>query len=412
MNKTLQVLRHEVITTVLRASFIVTAIGIPLITTLVFFGVSAINRRSPGSLSALTSGSPAEQSQQQPEGYVDEGGLIRIIPPSVPKSALVSFPDQPSAHQALVDGQIRAYYMIPEDYIAKGNLYYIRPDFNPLTAFDQAETMKRILRINLLGGNEQLANQSQFPFNMEVVLLAPASQRPEDNMLTFFLPYGVMLLFYIIIMVSSSLMLSSVTKEKENRVMEILMSTVAPRQLLTGKIVGLGIAGLLQAFLWILTSYLLLSASGNAFQLPAAFQLSPSIVAWGLIFFVLGYAVYASLMAAIGALVPNLREASQATFIVILPLLVPMMLISSLVDQPNGMLATFFSMFPLTSPVMMVTRMAATSVPLWQIVLSAGLLALTAVFIVRAVSNMFRAQYLLSGQPFSVKLLFNALSGR
>jgi ABC-2 type transport system permease protein len=338
--------------------------------------------------------------------------LIHTFPSWLKTGTLVAFPDQPAASQALEVGQIRAYYVIPGDYVATGDIFYVRPDFNPLTAFDQGDTMKRLLRLNLLGGNEKLADQSQYPLNMEIVLLAPASQRPEDNMLTFYLPYGVMMLFYIIIMVSSSLLLSSVTKEKENRVMEILMSTLTSRQLLAGKITGLGIAGLLQAFLWMLTGFLLLRASGSVFQLLAAFQLPPSIVAWGLLFFVLGYAVYASLMAAIGALVPNLREASQATFIVILPLLVPMMLISTLVDQPNGALAIFFSLFPLTSPVMMVTRMAATSVPFWQAALSVFLLALTAVFIVRAVANMFSAQTLLSGQPFSVRHFINALAGR
>jgi len=412
MSKTLQVLRFEVVTTVMRRSFLLTVIGIPIITGLIFSGVAAINRRSPESLSALTSGLAADQSENLPEGYVDESGLIQSLPSSVPQGELQAFPDQQAAHQALEAGRIRNYYVIPADYIKTGNVLYIRPDFNPLTAFDQAGWMRWVLRVNLLGGDEKLANQSQSPFNLEVVLLEADSQRDENNMLTFFLPYGVTLLFYIILLVSSSLLLNNITKEKENRVIEILMSTVTPHQLLAGKIIGLGLAGLLQAVFWILTGYLLLRSSGTAFQLPAAFLLPPSFVIWGLLFFVLGYAEYASLMAAIGALVPNLKEASQATFIVIIPLVIPMMFMSAMVDQPNGAMAIFFSLFPLTSPVSMMTRMAATSVPLWQMVLSAGLLALTAVFIIRAVANMFRAQTLLSGQPFSVKRFISALAGR
>ena len=94
-----------------------------------------------------------------------------------------------------------------------------------------------------------------------------------------------------------------------------------PRQMLEGKIVGLGLLGLLQMVIWAGTSYSLLRVSGRTFSLPAGFMLSPTILIWGVVFFSLGYAIYASLMAGLGALVPNLREASQAVFLVIWPLM-------------------------------------------------------------------------------------------
>lgn len=117
-------------------------------------------------------------------------------------------------------------------------------------------------------------------------------------------------------------------------------------------------------------------------------------------------------MAGIGALVPNLREASQATFLVILPLIIPLMFISLLINRPESTVALVLSLFPLTSPVAMMTRLAATPVPFWQLGLAAVLQALTAIFIVRLVSGMFRAQNLLSGQPFSIKVFLRALAGK
>ncbi len=242
--------------------------------------------------------------------------------------------------------------------------------------------------------------------------LSAAPQRAESNMLTFFLPYAVTMLFYIIILSAASLLLSSVAKEKENRMMEILLVSVTPRQLLTGKIVALGMVGLLQTIVWVGTGRLLLARSGTTFNLPIAFQLPPSFLFWGLIFFLLGYAVYASLMAGLGALVPNLREASQATIVVIFPLIIPIVLLSVLINDPNSTLAVILSLFPLTSPVAMMTRLSAGNVPLWQTTLSAVLLAVTAVMIVRSVARMFRAQTILSGQPFSRKLFFSTLFGR
>jgi ABC-2 type transport system permease protein len=207
-------------------------------------------------------------------------------------------------------------------------------------------------------------------------------------------------------------LLSSITKEKENRVIEVLMLSATPRQLLLGKIIGLGIAGLIQTVLWVGTGYTLLRLSGQTFQLPAIFQLPPSFLVWGLVFFVLGYAVYGGLMAGIGALVPNLREASQATIILVIPLIIPLMFISVLIEEPHSTFGVVTSLFPLTAPVVMMTRLASGGVPWWQPPLASVLLLATAYLIILAVARMFHAQTILSGQPFNVKRYLLALVGR
>jgi ABC-2 type transport system permease protein len=414
VNKTWKVLRYELINTLSRRSFLVVAFILPLASSLLFVGVAALNRSSPETLTSVIGTLPQQGGvSQEAEGYVDLSGLVQTIPETVPPGSLVAFADEAAARQALAQEQISAFYIIPADYLQRGELIYIRPDFNPLSAFDQAGLMRWVLRVNLLGGDWQLANQATNPLQLEVTLLdAGASDRDQNNPLTFFLPYAVTLLYYVLILMSSSLLLNSVTKEKENRVLEILMSSASPRQLLTGKITGLGIASLIQAVIWVGTSFVILRLAGRSFDIPQAFQLPLSFLVWGVIFFVLGYAVYASLMASVGALAPNLREASQATFIVIIPMVIPLMMISIIINDPNGTLATILSLFPLTAPVTMMTRLAAINVPLWQTALSAILLGVTAVWIVRTVANMFRAQTLLSGLPFSPKRLFQALSGK
>jgi ABC-2 type transport system permease protein len=410
MNKTWLVLRHEIINTLSRPSFLFAMFGIPIIGAVVFMVAGQLNKANPAqNLLAQLIGSPPTTLA---EGYVDQSGIIKEIPASVQPGLLVAFPDEASASQTLADGQISGYYIIPPDYIQAGKITYIRSDFNPLTSSGQSGLLEWILNVNLLGGNTQLATLVNGPSNLQKVSLSPAPQRDENNMLTFFLPYAVTMLFYIILLSAASLLLSSVTKEKENRVMEILMVSVTPRQLLTGKIVALGLIGLLQTIVWVGTGRLLLARSGTTFNLPIAFQLPASFLIWGVIFFLLGYAVYASLMAGLGALVPNLREASQATILVIFPLIIPVVLLSILINDPHGLLATILSLFPLTSPVAMMTRLAAGGVPFWQTLLAAALLAVTALLVVRSVARMFRAQTILSGQPFSRKVFFNALFGR
>jgi ABC-2 type transport system permease protein len=249
--------------------------------------------------------------------------------------------------------------------------------------------------------------------DVQVKALAPLkTERDGENPLAFYVPYATMMLTYVVIVMSASLLLNSVTDEKKNRVMEILLVSVSPRQMLTGKIVGLGILGLLQAVIWVGTGYALLRIAGRAFSLPSEFQLPASMLMWGIVFILLGFAVYASQMAGLGAVAPNLHEASQATIVVIWPMLVPLLFLVSLIESPNGPLAIGLSLFPLTAPPAMMARLAVGDVPFWQPVLAAVLMVVAAAVIVRAVAAIFQAQTLLSGQPMSLKRYYRTLLGR
>jgi ABC-2 type transport system permease protein len=410
MKKTLLVLRNEILTAVTRKSFLFTAFGLPLIAVLIFLGASALRGDA---LSEFTgSGATSDKSELQVEGYVDHSGLIQAIPEDIPSDNLVAYPDEASAHQALRAGEVSAYYVIPADYVESGDLIYINPDYNWTSNKGQSWVMVRTITANLLDNEPERIEEFWNVMDVEVNALAPTQERDETNPLTFAVPYATMIIFYVVIIMSSSLLLNSVTVEKQNRVMEILMSSITPGQLLAGKIIGLGITGLLQTVIWFGTSYTLLRLSGRTFNLPQGFDIPPSILLWGIVFFLLGYAVYASLMAALGALVPNLKEGSQATIIVIWPTIVPMFLISVLIKQPHGALATALSLFPLTAPMTMMLRLSVGGVPWWQPPLAVGLLLITVYFILRAVAGVFRAQHLLSGQSFSVTRYLGALLGR
>ena len=409
MNKTLLVLRHEITTILTRPSFLFAVFGLPIIGALIFFIAGQLNKANP-SQNVLTQLLSNPQTVEA-EGYIDLGGIIKEVPSSIPAELFIRYPDEASARQALTDGKISGFYIIAPDYVQTGKITAIRTNFNPVSV-GGGNIVEYVIKVNLLGGNAQMAALLDGPTQLNQESLSQAPQRQESNLLTFFLPYAVTMLFYIIILSSASLLLSSVTKEKQNRVIEILMVSVTPRQLLTGKIAGLGLLGLLQTIVWVGTGRILLAQSGTTFNLSAAFQLPPSFLIWALVFFLLGYAVYASLMAGLGALVPNMREASQATFLVIFPLIIPIFLLSILINDPNGILAIVLSLFPFTAPVAMMLRLSAITVPIWQTILSAVLLAATAVLVVRAVARMFHAQSLLSGQPFSRKLFLDALLGR
>jgi ABC-2 type transport system permease protein len=214
------------------------------------------------------------------------------------------------------------------------------------------------------------------------------------------------MLFMIVMLTASSYLMQTVTTEKETRVMEVLMSSISPTQLLAGKIGGLGLVGFVQMVLWLISSLSALTF------IPAAAGLgtvSPESVLVAIVYFVLGYFIYASLMAGLGALMPGSREAAQYTFFILLPLIAPLYIISAILLEPNGPLAVALSLFPLSAPVVMVMRVTATDVPFIEVLIGAVLMAITAVVVVVLAARLFRAQALLRGTKPSLKEVVMAL---
>ena len=121
-----------------------------------------------------------------------------------------------------------------------------------------------------------------------------------------------------------------------------------------------------------------------------------SMRGWGIAYFVLGFLTYASVMAGLGSIAPSAREAGQFTFLVLLPLMVPLWLNAIILREPNGTLATVLSLFPLSSPVSMPTRLMTAAVPAWQPVTGLVLLMLTAWGVIRLSARLFSADNLLS----------------
>lgn len=409
MNKTLQVFLNELKTTVWRKSFIITLLAVPLIGMIVTLLLG--NRSESSNVSTLLIKLTDTKETSSKVGLVDETSIVENIPDDYIDSILL-FETQYDASQALTKNRIKVFYVIPSDYIEMGEIVVYRPDFNPLSAGEDNNKIEDIIKMNLLKDQGQIANLVNSYPNFEMEILNSEPQRDPSHQLTFFLPYIVTFLFYIVILTSASLMLNSVTNEKSNRVIEILLTSITPLQLLTGKFFALGLTGLLQTIVWSGSGLLLLRLAGNSLSLPVEFQLPASILFWGVIFFICGYALFASLMAGIGALVSNVREASQATTIIVIPLVIPLMLLSPIIEKPNGALSVFFSLFPFTSPVTMMTRLSAGNVPVWQLLLAVGILVFCSIWVIKSISRLFQAQYLLSGKEFKLKTFINILVGR
>ena len=131
-----------------------------------------------------------------------------------------------------------------------------------------------------------------------------------------------------------------------------------------------------------------------------------------MVYALLGYAMYGSQMAGLGALVPDIKDSRGLTFVVLSPLIIVYLFLTIIVTRPDGIIAVVLSMFPLTAPVAMITRMAATEVPAWQAFLSALLQIIAVVIIVRLAARLFHAQTLLSGQPAGIRRFYAVMFGK
>jgi ABC-2 type transport system permease protein len=178
---------------------------------------------------------------------------------------------------------------------------------------------------------------------------------------------------------------------------EIMLSSVRPTALLAGKILAMGLLALLQIVALAGTFVFLLSQAGNVFDQLGSIDIDPVSLAIMSVYFVLGFLLFGSFMAAIGALSTSVRESQNFVIVVTLPAAVPFFFLSLFAEEPNGTLALALSMFPLTAPLSMTMRVAITDVPVGQLALSLFLLVLGVMFAIWLAGRLFRVNTLLAG---------------
>lgn len=371
MNKTLLVMRQELITTFSRPAYLFFAFGVPVLAVLILGAVKLIQGRSDPDPVANPAGSQGQQLDV--EGFVDYAGLIQTVSEDL-QDYLLPYENEAQAKAALEAGQISAYYIIPADYIASGEVDYIFPNDKSYLSDGQKWVIKWTLNLNLLAGDLELADRIWNPvWEMQTRSVTPefgaaaASKddcsRPgaacESNELIRMIPSLLVVIFFIAFMSSSSMLFNAIGAEKENRTIELLLLSINPRQLLAGKTLALGTAGLLQTITWLIAIFISFNMGGSTMSLPVDFRFPVEIVAWSMVFFIGGFALYASLMAGAGALVPKMKEAGIANFIAMSPLFLGYIfgILAPIADATGSVLLVVLSIFPLTSPVVMVMRL-------------------------------------------------------
>jgi ABC-2 type transport system permease protein len=224
----------------------------------------------------------------------------------------------------------------------------------------------------------------------------------QDEDTQFGTVYLFAILYLMSVFLTNGYLMQSVIEEKETRLIEILVSSVRPGQLLAGKILALGSLGLLQIVTWLAGIVLLLRFLVNLPALATTFLanmfIPGDLLPIFLIYFVLGYLFFAAAYGAVGAISNSMQEGPQYAVIFTLPAALPFYFFTLFVTATDGPIPTIMSLFPITAPLSMVMRVVVSTVPAWQIVLSIVLLILADLAMLWLAGRIFRVNTLLAGQ--------------
>jgi ABC-2 type transport system permease protein len=391
MNKTLLIFRHEFLHTIRRRGFIIMTLIVPLVALLAM-----------GVLQLISGIAEPPVAEEVTIGYVDKSGGFEGYTQQ-DKVNLVRFDTQDDATEALVEGDIKEYFVIPPDYISTGVVSRYTLEKQLEAPADIATAIRNFLLSNLLAEKVPAAtvDRVEAPLNLVTTRLTETGAiAPEQGGFgNFIIPVVFSLLLSLSIVFSSTYLLQGLGEEKENRLIEILLSSVSARQLLTGKVFGIGAAGLAQVVVWVISVPILLSLASSTFGgFISTIQLPANFLVLAVVYFILGYLLFAVLSAGIGAISSNTREGQQLIAIFTLSLFIPLWFMSLLMLFPNNPIWVVLTIFPITAPVEVMIRLGVSDIPAWQLAASIAVLVLSIIGILSLTIKVFRTYLLMYGK--------------
>jgi ABC-2 type transport system permease protein len=227
-------------------------------------------------------------------------------------------------------------------------------------------------------------------------LLKPVDLVSKDKNAAFASVYAFFFLMYFVILFYGMNVARSIIEEKTSRIFEVLLATIRPEEMMAGKVIGVGAVGLTQIGIWIVAG--LLVAKLGLLAAGVSFSVTPVQVAFFVLFFLLGYILYSSVAAALGAMTSSEQELQQMNMFLMLPLIACSVVILRVVRDSDGFIAKAFSFFPFCTPLIMYVRIAVHQPPIWQIAVSIVGLIVTILAVLWFASRIYRVGILMYGK--------------
>jgi ABC-2 type transport system permease protein len=349
----------------------------------------------------------------KPFGYVDLSGVLdaKLLPElGDDVIEIIPFPDTAAAMAALESGDIQGFHVLPVDFLEKQkvDLYYWDeyPDNSILQDFDD------FVRVSLLpDGPDQI--QKRIIEGAKLTLQSDDGKRKFDEGVGFIaviFPLIVSMFFIFAVMGASGYFLQAITDEKENRTMEIMITSVSPWHLIGGKSFGLISVALTQISIWLVSFAVAWFIGLQIFPEIRGVKLPWDVLLVFLFFFIPSFALIGGMMAAIGGAVTELQEGQQIAGILNLLFTFPLFLTGLVFANPNSPLLVFLSFWPTTSFITITMRWGLTIIPVWQIILSWIFLVGSGAVTIWIASRIFRLGMLRYGQRLTLKSILKTIN--
>jgi len=345
-------------------------------------------------------------------GYVDQSGKLSPVGQISMEDHTYHFqsiPDETSAKAAFRQGDIDGYLVIPTDYLQGEPVSYFAND-NPGEGLDMV--FEDFLRRALL---PQLSSQTLQRLNDPAKLTYVASQSGERVaegpalIIHFALPAVLAVLFGLAVMFGIGQLGAAVVKEKDQRAMEIVITSLRPGELVAGKILGMTLVSLTQLGIWMVGGGIAVALAVSGSVDLSTLTIPWATLFWAVLLTVPGYFLFATLAAGAGIIAGESQQAQQLAGMLGFVGLLPLWMAGVLLEAPNSPILVAMTLFPLTAPTVILFRMTFTAIPVWQLLASFFLLVASLLVAVWAVTRIFRAAMLMYGKAMRPNEIWKAL---
>jgi ABC-2 type transport system permease protein len=330
----------------------------------------------------------------------------RALPDPEPPDRLIPmqpYASEDQARMALNDNDIQAYFVLPNDYPENSSVKLVYEQDQPGSSV--TSQFRDFLRINLLADQPpEVTTRILAGADLQIVTLGGESEGNDFTiLLKLLVPAFTGIALMVAVFTSSGYLMQAVVDEKENRTMEIMITSVSPSKMMAGKVIGLICVGLTQILAWILMGVVGLAFVVDNFEGISLGSLDLGNIWLALAVILPAFVMISALMAAIGATVTEAREGNQVTG------MLPFFFFGTLISNPDGIVAVALSLFPLTAPITLIMRSGFTTIPTWQLVVSLALLVISALGALWLAGQVFRLGMLRYGQRVRLGEIFDVI---
>ena len=389
--------------------YIILTLAVPTILLVVMGVILTVRAVSPG------------REEPKPIGIVALFNDWAFAPDDLQRFRFLAFNTRQEGIDALIKGTVKEVFVIPEDYLKAGRVEWLHGKGGALSGLDPgpSDTSSAAVRAYL---RTMLAIEEMMPellaravvgATVESVRIGedglPVEEDADTEVGTIVVSLVSTLLLVFSIMIGAASLGEAVAEEKENRMIDVLLTSVKLLSLMAGKVLAIGTAQLIMITVWVGSVVVIAPRIADVISSAFEFPIDLGLSVWGLAFFLAGYFVSAVIMVGVGALAIKVQEANQLAFLVIIPLLASIYVLGLILSNPDGSLARVLSFIPFTAPSAMMIRLAVDGASVLESLASLAVIVLTGLGLLWVSARVFRASLLMYGQRMNLRRVIRAL---